>query len=108
MVAIAALLSFPSCNNEDAAREEANASVVNIEKGVASPVWTSDGESPLAEEGKPVAVPEVRNDDVQEIPQQQPEVVQEPVASTPKPTQEAAPVSEEKSSAEASGDSESD
>ena len=63
---MALALNLSSCRNEDAAREEENASVVNIEKGVASPMWTSDAEMNPAAEGIVETVQEVQMDDIRE------------------------------------------
>ena len=41
---LTAPVSTNSCNSDEEQREEANATVVNIEKGVANPVWTTDAE----------------------------------------------------------------
>ena len=41
---ISGFVFLNSCKNEDEMREEANASVVNVEKGVAPAVWTTETE----------------------------------------------------------------
>lgn len=43
-----AMLGLCSCNNRD--MEDENATIVNVEKGVTSPVWTSDGAKQAEEE----------------------------------------------------------
>lgn len=48
VLGLAVAVVLPSCKNEEEQREEANASIVNIEKGVTDPVWTSDIEAPAA------------------------------------------------------------
>lgn len=43
-----AMSAFCSCNDQN--KEDENATVVNVEKGVASPVWNSEGSKQAEEE----------------------------------------------------------
>ena len=110
IVALSSALLLASCSNEEAEREEQNASVVGIEKGAAPAVWTSDAEgTPVdpATQGKVETVAEVQMDDLQE--ERQEEVAQEPQESSPEIKQEApAAKPAEKSSADTPADQETD
>ena len=93
------VFSFSSCRNEQEMREEEQASVVGIEKGVVSELWTSDADGKIqpqkvekkeepapAEEVKP-EVPEEIVEEAEVVTQEQPQVV----AQQPAPQQMPAP-----------------
>lgn len=75
------MLALSSCNGD---KEDENATVVNVEKGVASPVWTSDGNQtqevapmPQLINGSPGGVPA---DSIDYVENPAEEVAAEPVA----------------------------
>ena len=127
------VFSFSSCRNEQEMREEEQASVVGIEKGVVSELWTSDADGKIqpqkvekkeepapAEEVKP-EVPEEIVEEAEVVTQEQPQVVaQQPAPQQmpapqqvapqpqskpePKPEPKPAPKAEEKPAPQNSGD----
>ena len=93
-LALTALLPISSCKNDEEQREEANASVVNIEKGVADPVWTTDAEPvAVSSETKQAETPAPEPAEPQEAeqaPEEEPrQEVQTPQAQRPEVKSEA-------------------
>ena len=90
LLVFGSMIAFSSCKNEEEQREEANASVVNIEKGVADPVWTSDSENaPKSKKEVQKAetpAPQVEEPQPQEMMQQ---MVEESAEGAPKAEQPA-------------------
>ena len=70
ILAVVLACGFASCKNDKEIQEEANASTVNIEKGVASPVWTPEGESAQ----KPATDQETRIETQPQVEEMAPEV----------------------------------
>ena len=122
------VFSFPSCRNQEEIREEEQASVVGIEKGVAPALWTSDADGkiepqevkkkdePAPVEGVKPEVPDEIVEEVEVVSREQPQIAMQPAPqittpqqvtpqpqSTPEP-KPAAPKSEEKPAPQNSGD----
>ena len=74
-------LVFASCN-DNSAEEEQNAGVVNVEKGVASPMWTSDMEKIAPSKPEP-ATQQVQQEEDDFLPETTPATVAAPAPVPP-------------------------
>ena len=100
MLLLGGLCALSSCKNDDEAREEANASVVNIEKDAAPEMWTSEGDGSLPSEQNLKPEPpkeEVKEETFEPQPVQAEEIKQEEPKPQPKPEPKKETKSEQKS-----------
>ena len=76
-------MALSSCG--DSQKDEENASVVNVEKGAASPMWTSEGEgAPMMEPQAPAEEPTGEVEEAPAIEEEAPETkAEEPKTQKP-------------------------